>query len=130
MESSLEYSFRHLTELDQKIKTKVSIIFSTHNASPYASPLSLDWLANNDDGCCAEKEVCIVRTGQASVPKNRSATLAYSQLRVKEVAELVPGLLAGRHRGCARFQRLVRCNAGAFCGSISASRRLPLSPEL
>lgn len=99
MESSLEYSFRHLTELDQKIKTKVSIIFSTHNASPYASPLSLDWLANNDDGCCAEKEVCIVRTGQASVPKNRSATLAYSQLRVKEVAELVPGLLAGRHRG-------------------------------
>jgi glycosyltransferase involved in cell wall biosynthesis len=99
MESSLEYSFRHLTELDQKIKTKVSIIFSTHNASPYGSPLSLDWLANNDDGCCAEKEVCIVRTGQASVPKNRSATLAYSQLRVKEVAELVPGLLAGRHRG-------------------------------
>ena len=51
MESSLEYSFRHLTELDQKIKTKVSIIFSTHNASPYASPLSLDWLAEGGMYC-------------------------------------------------------------------------------
>ena len=47
---------RHLTELDQKIKTKVSIIFSTHNASAYASTLSLDWLANDDGGGCAEKE--------------------------------------------------------------------------
>ena len=71
---------------------KNSIIVSTNKTNRF------DWLQN----ICAtglDNEVCVVRTGQSSLPAKVSAHPVCSQFELNELAEPIHGLLAGRHRG-------------------------------
>ena len=73
---------------------KSSIILGTWKTDQF----SPDWLGNVR-ATGLENEVCVVRTGQSSLPAKVSAHPVCSQFELNELAEPIHGLLAGRHRG-------------------------------